>query len=77
MHVSFSIVKHIGGYILLTKLALCAFYLTTWEEYHTGTLYLGLVSGPVEGVLTLCVVFALTAFKGFVPRDTLDLKNLL
>ncbi len=44
--------------------SLCAFYLTTWEEYHTGTLYLGLVSGPVEGVLTLCAVYALTAVKG-------------
>jgi ethanolaminephosphotransferase len=50
---------------LLTAFAsLCAFYLTTWEEYHTGTLYLGLVSGPVEGVLTLCLVYFITAFTG-------------
>ncbi|KAH8149105.1 uncharacterized protein LAJ45_06644 [Morchella importuna] len=44
--------------------SLCAFYLTTWEEYHTGTLYLGIVSGPVEGVLTLCAIYATTAFVG-------------
>lgn len=44
--------------------SLCAFYLTTWEEYHTGTLYLGIVSGPVEGVLTLCALYATTAFVG-------------
>ncbi|KAF8242486.1 Choline/ethanolaminephosphotransferase [Wilcoxina mikolae CBS 423.85] len=50
---------------LVTAFAsLCAFYLTTWEEYHTGTLYLGLVSGPVEGVLTLCGLYFFTAFKG-------------
>ncbi|KAA8914677.1 CDP-alcohol phosphatidyltransferase-domain-containing protein [Sphaerosporella brunnea] len=60
---------------LLTAFAsLCAFYLTTWEEYHTGTLYLGLVSGPVEGVLTLCAVYFITAIKGgsFWQRPMLE-----
>ena len=44
--------------------SLCAFCLTTWEEYHTGTLYkyLGLVHGPVWGVLT--PMYAITALKG-------------
>lgn len=36
-----------------------AFYLPTWEEYHTGVLYLGYVNGPTEGLLavigTICV----------------------
>lgn len=32
---------------------LCNFYLTTWEEYHTGTLYLSVFSGPVEGILMI------------------------
>lgn len=41
-----------------------AFYLTTWEEYHTGTLYLGLVSGPVEGVLILCFIYGITSVLG-------------
>ncbi len=45
-------------------LALMTFYVQTWEEYHTHTLTLGLISGPVEGILTLCVVYALTAVKG-------------
>jgi ethanolaminephosphotransferase len=36
----------------------------TWDEYHTKTLTLGLVSGPVEGILTLCIVYAITAVKG-------------
>ncbi|KAF2274472.1 Choline/ethanolaminephosphotransferase [Westerdykella ornata] len=40
------------------------FYVQTWEEYHTHTLTLGLISGPVEGILTLCIVYAVTAFLG-------------
>lgn len=50
--------------LLILFASSCAFYLTTWEEYHTGTLYLGIVSGPVEGVLTLCTLYALTAITG-------------
>lgn len=50
--------------VVIMFASLCAFYLTTWEEYHTGTLYLGRVSGPVEGVLLMCIIYAITAFKG-------------
>ena len=51
---------------LIRDTAAATFYLTTWEEYHTGTLYLGVVSGPVEGVLMLCGIFAFTAVKGMI-----------
>ena len=40
------------------------FYVQTWDEYYTQLLTLGIVSGPVEGVLTLCVVFGFTAYEG-------------
>ncbi|MCJ1421436.1 hypothetical protein MMC32_007800 [Xylographa parallela] len=40
------------------------FYVQTWDEYYTQTLTLGLVSGPVEGILSLCIVYAITAVKG-------------
>ncbi|KAM0748023.1 Cholinephosphotransferase [Meredithblackwellia eburnea MCA 4105] len=40
------------------------FYLTTWEEYHTGTLYLSAFSGPVEGILMIIVVYAITGVVG-------------
>lgn len=40
------------------------FYLSTWEEYHTGTLYLGYFSGPVEGVLMLCGVHLMSGYFG-------------
>ncbi|RVX67930.1 hypothetical protein B0A52_08535 [Exophiala mesophila] len=40
------------------------FYIQTWDEYHTHTLTLGIVSGPVEGVLTLQIVYFITYLKG-------------
>jgi ethanolaminephosphotransferase len=40
------------------------FYVQTWDEYYTQVLTLGIVSGPVEGVLTLCIVFAFTGYIG-------------
>ena len=43
---------------------LLTFYIQTWDEYHTHTLTLGIVSGPVEGVLTLCIVYFVTFLKG-------------
>ncbi|GAA5936635.1 hypothetical protein JCM3775_000152 [Rhodotorula graminis] len=46
------------------------FYLTTWEEFHTGTLFLSAFSGPVEGILLVVGVFAVTGFKGPEFWDT-------
>lgn len=54
-----------GWKTVLTLFAcLLTFYIQTWDEYHTHTLTLGLVSGPVEGIMTLIIVFALTAILG-------------
>jgi ethanolaminephosphotransferase len=50
--------------VLVLFASLLTFYVQTWDEYHTKTLTLGLVSGPVEGILTLCIVYAVTAVKG-------------
>ncbi|CAK7233229.1 Phosphotransferase [Sporothrix curviconia] len=44
--------------------SLMTFYVQTWEEYHTHTLTLGIVNGPVEGVLILVLVYALTGYFG-------------
>ncbi|KAJ3291313.1 hypothetical protein BCR33DRAFT_761820 [Rhizoclosmatium globosum] len=43
---------------------LANFYLSTWEEYYTGILYLSECSGPIEGVLSMCGVLITTAFYG-------------
>ncbi|ELR07146.1 hypothetical protein VC83_02392 [Pseudogymnoascus destructans] len=44
--------------------SLLTFYVQTWDEYHTKTLTLGLVSGPVEGLVMLCLVYAFTGYVG-------------
>ncbi|KAI9189453.1 hypothetical protein H9P43_000886 [Blastocladiella emersonii ATCC 22665] len=43
---------------------LANFFLTTWEEYHTGVLYLGFFSGPVEGILMVVATFFVTGYFG-------------
>ncbi|KAI0347934.1 Choline/ethanolaminephosphotransferase [Trametopsis cervina] len=50
--------------------ALSNFYLTTWEEYHTGQLYLGVFSGPVEGILLIVVIFIISGVYGPAVWDT-------
>ena len=44
--------------------ALLTFYVQTWDEYHTKTLTLGIVNGPVEGILILVAVYAFTGYVG-------------
>lgn len=44
--------------------AVCNFYSSTWEEYHTHKLYLSVFSGPVEGVLIMVGVYLVTGFFG-------------
>ncbi|KAI9511889.1 Choline/ethanolaminephosphotransferase [Russula earlei] len=57
---------------------LANFYLTTWEEYHTGQLYLGVFSGPVEGILMIVTIFMITGFAGptFWDQKLLTLTRL-
>ncbi|KAF2724740.1 Choline/ethanolaminephosphotransferase [Polychaeton citri CBS 116435] len=50
--------------VMVLFASLLTFYVQTWDEYHTKTLTLGIVSGPVEGILTLAIVYAITAIKG-------------
>jgi ethanolaminephosphotransferase len=44
--------------------SLMTFYVQTWDEYHTKTLTLGIVNGPVEGILILIGVYAVTGIMG-------------
>ncbi|KAG8905846.1 hypothetical protein FRC01_008221, partial [Tulasnella sp. 417] len=44
--------------------AIANFYLSTWEEFHTGTLYLGIFNGPVEGIIMLVVMYTITGIYG-------------
>lgn len=44
--------------------SLMTFYVQTWDEYHTKTLTFGIVNGPVEGILILVFVYAMTGYMG-------------
>ncbi|RAL61847.1 hypothetical protein DID88_002910 [Monilinia fructigena] len=50
--------------VMVLFASLLTFYVQTWDEYHTKTLTLGLISGPVEGIVILITVYAFTAIKG-------------
>lgn len=54
-----------GWFLFLAQFATtCNFYLSTWEEFHTGTLYLSTFSGPVEGIVIVIGLFLFTAVYG-------------
>jgi len=44
--------------------ALTNFYVSSWETYHTHTLFLSYISGPVEGILSGCALLITTGFVG-------------
>ncbi|OVF11067.1 putative bifunctional diacylglycerol cholinephosphotransferase/ethanolaminephosphotransferase [Clavispora lusitaniae] len=54
-----------GWLMFIAQLAsVCNFYTSTWEEYHTHTLYLSQFSGPVEGILIICILYIVTGIFG-------------
>ncbi|KZT73418.1 Choline/ethanolaminephosphotransferase [Daedalea quercina L-15889] len=57
---------------------LANFYLSTWEEYHTGQLFLGYFSGPVEGILMVVCIYLISGVFGatFWDQRFLDVTRL-
>src|SRR5271169_6314247 len=50
---------------LFTVIIPCApMFLSSWEQYHTGILYLGYFNGPCEGVIIACTIMGLSATYG-------------
>ncbi|KEZ42317.1 hypothetical protein SAPIO_CDS5479 [Scedosporium apiospermum] len=50
---------------VFTALCPClAMFFSTWETYHTHTLYLGYINGPTEGLLIACSIMALSGIYG-------------
>jgi ethanolaminephosphotransferase len=39
-------------------------FFSTWETYHTHTLYLGVINGPTEGLLIACSLMAISGYYG-------------
>ncbi|KAJ4462930.1 putative CDP-alcohol phosphatidyltransferase [Paratrimastix pyriformis] len=62
-------------YLMLINLEM-GFFLPTWEEYHTGRMYLGPINGADEGVF---VTYLMQTFTGFVGGQfwKLPLSQLL
>jgi ethanolaminephosphotransferase len=48
----------------LLVLTTAPFYISTWEEYQTGVLYLGYINGPTEGLITACIVMVMSGILG-------------
>src|SRR5438270_9101564 len=50
---------------LFTVLIPCVtMFLSSWEQYHTGTLYLGYFNGPCEGIIIACTIMSISAIYG-------------
>ena len=57
-------------------------FFSTWETYHSHTLYLGVINGPTEGILIACAIMAISGYYGpgiWTERlvDILGEKSLL
>jgi ethanolaminephosphotransferase len=52
-----------GGFIPVA-LANIIFFFFTWETYYTGTLYLGYMNGPTEGLLSAIAAIISSALYG-------------
>lgn len=50
---------------IFTALCPClAMFFSTWETYHTHTLYLGVINGPTEGLLIACSIMIASGIWG-------------
>lgn len=47
-----------------TLLPTLPMFFSSWEQYHTKTLYLGYFNGPTEGILLGCYIMLLSARYG-------------
>lgn len=50
--------------VFIVIVACWPMYLSTWEEYHTGVLYLGYMNGPTEGLLIAMAILLNSGFNG-------------
>ncbi|KAI3633506.1 hypothetical protein MIR68_008453 [Amoeboaphelidium protococcarum] len=49
---------------LIPAMAVAAFYFSTWEEFYTGTLCLGYINGPTEGLIIACGLMLMSGVYG-------------
>lgn len=58
-------------YMIAVFAVLLGFFLVNWDEYHTHTLYLTAISGPVEGTITFTASAFIAGFFGPTIWDSL------
>lgn len=54
--------SQLGAYMAIVPCL--AMYLSTWETYHTHTLYLGYINGPTEGLLIVISLMVISGIRG-------------
>ena len=52
------------SHVLIALFGFAGFLGSTWEEWHTGVLYLDVISGPTEGAWSLCLICLLSGIYG-------------
>lgn len=57
-------IGHTYQSVIIYATAVLGFYFSTIEEFHTGTLYLGYVNVPSEGVVILCIMYVISGIYG-------------
>jgi ethanolaminephosphotransferase len=53
---------HIGAFTAMVPVL--PMFFSTWETYHTHTLYLGVFNGPTEGLIIASLVMAISGYYG-------------
>ncbi|KAK9381485.1 CDP-alcohol phosphatidyltransferase-domain-containing protein [Kockiozyma suomiensis] len=48
----------------ITMVSCLAMFFSTWETYHTHTLYLGYINGPTEGIIIACLLMIVSGVFG-------------
>ncbi|KAK7207703.1 ethanolaminephosphotransferase 1 [Myxozyma melibiosi] len=48
----------------ITLVSCLAMFFSTWETYHTHTLYLGYINGPTEGIIIACLLMIVSGIFG-------------
>lgn len=51
-------------HIWIALLGYAGFFGATWEQWHTGVLHLGCISGPVEGAWSICLAAVVSGLFG-------------
>ncbi|KAJ3036806.1 hypothetical protein HDV00_002359 [Rhizophlyctis rosea] len=52
------------GTVTIVGVTTIVFFFSTWENYYTGSLYLGYINGPTEGLVIACIMLCMSGIFG-------------